>query len=136
MPYLREYNLFISHPWTKDDEYSRLEEMLDNCIYFKYKNYSVPKTDPLDVNTDKELEEALERQIKPASIVLVLAGMYYNHRRWIQKEIEIAKKYNKPIVAIKPWGQLKFPCELISESNDIVGWNTSSIVDAIRIHSL
>lgn len=136
MPYLREYNLFISHPWTKDDEYSRLEEILDKCTYFKYKNYSVPKTDPLDVKTDKELEEALERQIKPVSIVLVLAGMYYNHRKWIQKEIEIAKKYNKPIVAIKPWGQLKFPIELILTSKDIVGWNTSSIVDAIRKYSL
>ena len=62
--------------------------------------------------------------------------MYYNHRKWIQKEIEIAKKYNKPIVAIKPWGQLKFPIELILTSKDIVGWNTSSIVDAIRKYSL
>lgn len=136
MPYLREYNLFISHPWTKDDEYSRLEDLLDNCSYFKYKNYSVPKTDPLDVKTDKELEEALERQIKPASIVIVLAGMYYNHRRWIQKEIEIAERYNKPIVAIKPWGQKNVPTDVILKSNDVVGWNTSSIVNAIRIYSL
>lgn len=136
MPYLREYNLFISHPWTKDDEYSRLEQMLDNYSFFKYKNYSVPKTDPLDVKTDKKLEEALERQIRPASIVLVLAGMYYNHRRWIQKEIEIAKKYNKPIVAIRPWSQKNVPLDVILESKDIVGWNTSSIVDAIRKYSL
>lgn len=136
MPYLREYNLFISHPWTKDDEYSKLEEMLDNCTYFKYKNYSVPKTDPLDVKTDKELEEALEKQIKPASIILVLAGMYYNHRKWIQKEIEIAKKYDKPIVAIKPWGQQKVPTDVISVSKNVVEWNTNSIVNAIRKNSL
>lgn len=136
MPYLREYNLFISHPWTKDDEYSRLEDMLDNCSYFKYKNYSVPRTNPLDVRTDKELEEALERQIKPASIVLVLAGMYYNHRKWIQKEIEIAQKYNKPIVAIIPWGQQVVPTAVKLASKDTVGWNTDSIVYAIRRYSL
>lgn len=136
MPNLRIYNLFISHPWIKDDEYNRLENMLNNSLFFNYKNYSVPSKAPLDVRGDKELEEALERQIKPTSVVLVLAGMYVNHRRWIQKEIEIAQKLNKPIIAIRPWGQERMPLEVTLASKEIVGWNSDSIVSAIRRNSL
>jgi hypothetical protein len=136
MPHLREYNLFISHPWIKNNEYSRLESMLDNCLYFKYKDYSVPSTSPLDVRTDRELEEALERQIRPCSVVIILAGMYVNHRKWIQKEIEIAKKYNKPIIGLIPWGQERTPLEVELASKEMVRWDTGSIVTSIRKHSL
>lgn len=136
MPYLRMYNLFISHPWTRDNEYNRLENMLNNSLFFNYKNYSVPSKHPLDVRTDKELEEALERQIRPTSVVLVLAGMYVNHRKWIQKEIDIAQKLNKPIIAIKPWGQERMPLEVTSVAKEVVGWNSISIVEAVRKNSI
>ena len=41
------YNLFISHSWTYSDAYENLTGLLDNANYFMYKNYSVPKNDPI-----------------------------------------------------------------------------------------
>ena len=41
------YNLFISHSWTYGDSYDRLIEMLDDAPNFYYKDYSVPKNDPI-----------------------------------------------------------------------------------------
>ena len=50
------YNLFISHSWSYSDTYDKLEELLDTRPYFFFKNYSVPKDDPIHTNgTDKQL---------------------------------------------------------------------------------
>lgn len=109
--------------------------MLNDASYFSWKNYSVPQHDALDTKTDKELNEALHRQISPCSCVLIIAGMYYNYRKWIQKEIDIANEYGKPIIVIRPRGQVRMPSELISNNYHQVNWNTDSIVSAIRQYS-
>ena len=69
-------------------------------------------------------------------MVIVLAGMYVDYRKWIQKEIEIAQSYNKPIIAIKPRGSERMPQELSNVANTIVNWNTDSIVESIRNYAL
>lgn len=138
MPELKTRDIFISHVWRKEQnsEYYRLVNLLNEANNFKWRNYSVPEHDPLGVNTDKDLRDALDRQIKPVNCVLVVSGMYVNHRKWIQEEIEIAKKYNKPIIGIVPWGQERVPTEVQNVAIEMVNWNTSSIIEAIRKHSL
>lgn len=128
----RTYNLFISHAWDYNSDYYSLIQKLDDYPYFSYKNYSVPEHDALKTKTDKELEEALNRQIAPTSVVLIIAGMYYNYRRWIQKEIDIAKTKGKPIIVIKPWGAQVVPSELNKSDYIQVNWQASSIIQAIR----
>ena len=84
MPPLKTYDLFISHAWTYNDEYYRLIGLLDDASNFKYRNYSVPEHDPLGTRTGQQLWQALERQIRPVNCLLVLAGMYANHRDWMK----------------------------------------------------
>ena len=106
---MKTYNLFISHSWTYPDMYDRLVKLLKQRPYFDFKNYSVPKDDPIHTNgTDKELYQAIFRKIKPCSRVLILAGVYASYSKWIGKEIEIAKNsfaVQKRIIAIQPWGR-------------------------------
>ena len=130
------YNLFISHAWKYNNEYYNLETLLNEAPYFSQKNYSVPKHDSFDTTTNKELIEELRGQIKPCSCVLIIAGMYYNYSGWIQKEIEIANEFRKPIIVIRPRGQERMPAELQKDSYHIVNWNTQSIVSAVRAYSL
>jgi len=136
MPKLKIYDLFISHAWTYNADYYRLVRMLDAAPNFKYRNYSVPSHDPLDTGNDKKLLQALDRQIKPVNCVLILAGMYVSHRKWILAEIGIAKRYKKPIVGIVPRGGQRTPVEVQKAAKVMVRWNTNSIVQAIREHSL
>ena len=136
MPSLKTYRLFISHAWTYNAEYYRLLRMLESAPNFRFRNYSVPEHDPLKTKTDAQLRTALRNQIKPVHCVLILAGMYVNHRKWIQEEIDIAKGYKKPIVGIRPRGQQRTPKEVQDAAVVMVGWNTNSIVRAIRDHSL
>lgn len=140
MPELKTYDLFISHAWRYNEDYYRLVKMLNEASNFKWRNYSVPEHDPVldpDDPEDREtLIEALKRQVRPVNCVLILCGMYVAYSFWIQKEIDIAQEYEKPIIGVKPWGQEKVPQAVTDVAKEIVGWNTDSIVKAIRKHSI
>ena len=91
---------------------------------------------PLDANNASRLMAALDRQIRPVNVVLIISGMYVNYRDWIQYEIEVAQSYSKPIIGIRPWGSQRVPVAVQSAATEMVGWNTSSIVAAIRRNSI
>ena len=128
------YNLFISHSWAYSDAYEKLIGLLDSKGgYFPYKNYSVPQDDPIhNAPNQAALRAAIERQIKPASVVLILAGVYATYSKWINVEIEIAAQLGKPIVAIEPCGSEKTSQVVKDAADKIVKWQTDSIVNAIR----
>lgn len=130
------YNLFISHSWAYSDSYEKLVELLDKKPYFTYNNYSVPKDDPIHTSgTDKELYEAIKNKISYCNVVIILAGVYSSYSKWIDKEIKICKnefQNPKSILAIEPWGSEKTSKKVKDNADEIVKWNTDSIVSAIR----
>lgn len=127
------YNLFISHSWAYSDAYEKLVNLLNAKAYFEYKNYSVPKNDPIhNAPYAYQLKEAIKRQMQPASCVLIMAGVYSTYSKWINIEIELAKSMNKKIIAIEPWGAEKTSQVVKNAADVVVGWNTDSIVNAIR----
>ena len=64
---------------------------MNNTGSFKYKNYSIPKDNPVHTDgTDEELYDAIIEQISHASVVIVLTGVYATYSRWINDEIYIA----------------------------------------------
>lgn len=132
MPTLKTYDVFISHAWKYSDDYYRIVEFLNNAPNFKWRNYSVPQHDP----KDGDLEEALKQQIRPVNIVIILAGMYTNYSDWIEFEMDFSDLISKPMIGVKPWGAQRIPKEVQDRVEEMVGWNTSSIVSAIRRHSL
>ena len=133
---MKTYNLFISHSWAYSNEYDGLVNLLDARKYFSYRNSSVPKDDPLHTSgTDKALYAAIKKKVSPCSVVLILAGIYSNYSKWIDKEIQIAQTEfltTKPILAIEPWGSQRTSVKVKNAADEIVGWNTESIVSAIR----
>ena len=127
------YNLFISHSWAYSDAYEKLVNLLNAKPYFDYNNYSVPKNDPIhNAPYEYQLKEAIRKQMQPASCVLIMAVVYSTYSKWINIEIELAKSMNKKIIAIEPWGSEKTSRTVKNAADVIVGWNTDSIVDAIR----
>lgn len=134
MPSLKSRNLFISHSWSYGDAYEKLVALLDAAPNFQYKNYSVPKDDPVHNAPNVEaLYKAIKNQMVFCDVVLIMAGKYATYSKWIQREIQIAKRdYSKPIVAIRPWANEQVSSVVSEAANRLVGWNTSSIVSAIR----
>ncbi|MFM4940681.1 TIR domain-containing protein [Aeromonas enteropelogenes] len=129
------YNLFISHSWAYSDTYANVCSLLDKQVGtngFNYKNYSVPKDDPIhNADNDKQLRAAIENQMRPASSILILAGVYATYSKWINIEIEIAQALGKKIIAVQPWGAERTSAVVKKAATNIVGWNGSSIVKAI-----
>lgn len=127
------YNLFISHSWTYSEAYDRLVEMLNDAPGFSYKNYSVPKDDPIHNATyDYQLRAAIRNQMRHASCILILAGVYSTYSKWINIEIQLAQEMGKRIIAIEPWGASRTSAVVKNAADIVVSWNTISIVRGIR----
>lgn len=129
-------NLFISHSWTYSDAYEKFCALLNDASYFSYKNYSVPKDDPVhDADNVSELYEAIKRQMAPCHIVIIMAGKYATYSKWIKREIKIANEEfdsPKPILGVRPWAQTQVSSIVSENANEMVSWSTKSIVEAIR----
>lgn len=133
---MRTFNLFISHSWTYGTQYDRLVALLEERPYFSFRNYSVPKDDPIhNASNAAQLQAAIRTKMAPCGIVLVLAGVYATYSKWIQKEIDLARngfEVPKPIVAIEPWGSEHTSAAVKNAADRIVKRNSDSIVKAIR----
>ena len=133
---MKTYNLFISHSWRYSNEYNRLVALLKERPYFGFQNYSVPPDDPIhNANNDTQLRREILNQMRPCHVVLILAGVYATYSKWINIEIDLAKKgfsNAKPIIAIRPWGADRISATVSAAADKIVGWNTESVVSAIR----
>ena len=134
MPSIRTRNLFISHSWNYGDAYDRLVKLLDAAPRFSYRNYSVPKDDPVhNAPTVGALRAAIQQRMVFCQVVVVLAGKYATYSDWIQREIEIAKSdYSKPVLAVRPWANAQVSSVVVRAADRLVNWSTSSIVSAIR----
>ncbi len=133
---MRTFNLFVSHSWAYSNNYKNLVNLLESRPYFDFRNYSVPRNDPVHTNgTDRELYRAILQKMDPCSVILILAGVYATYSKWIQKEVEIAREgfwIEKPTVAIEPWGSERTSAFVKDNADRIVRWNTESVVSAIR----
>lgn len=127
------YNIFISHSWAYSDAYDFVVDSLDTYLGSnQWRDYSVPMNDPIHSKSDKELREAIDNKIRYSSGVIILAGVYASYSRWINIEIDIAKKYNKPILAVKHWGAQRVSTVVSEAAHKIVGWYGPSIANAVK----
>lgn len=133
---LKNYHVFISHSWKYPDPYETVKRWLNEASYFNWSDYSVPFYDPLDANTGRELKAKIKQQIASCSCVVILSGMYVSYSKWINYEIDTAIEMGKPIIGVRPWGQEKVPAGVSENADVMVGWNSSSVVQAIRDYSL
>lgn len=87
------HNLFICHSWTYTDAYEKLVALLEADHNFKFRNYSVPWNSPIhNAPYQWQLKEAIKAQMAPASCILILAGVYSTHSKWINTEIDWPKQ--------------------------------------------
>lgn len=132
---MRQYSIFISHSWAYGENYDNLIKMLNADSRFNFKDYSVPKDDPIhNAPNSSQLSEAIQNQMRFCDVIIILAGVYSTYSSWINKEIKIAKNFTnpKPILAIEPFASERTSSVVKDNADKIVKWSTSSIVDAIR----
>lgn len=133
-----QIHVFISHAWKYSGVYDKLAEWIfeENWSVDKvpldFRDFSVPKNDPIhNAPTKKELTDAIYNKIARSHIIVIPTGMYATYSDWIQKEIDGAKKYSKPILAVNPRGQERNSEVVVSNAAHRVGWTKQSVVEGI-----
>ena len=132
---MKNYHIFISHSWSYDSHYYNLTNLLRQASYFEFSDFSIPENDPVHSKSDRELSNAIHDKMQSCGVVIVLAGVYASYSKWIDKEIKIAKSGfdgPKSILGVKPHGTDAISAVVRDAANEIVNWNTDSIVDAIK----
>lgn len=126
-------NIFISHRWKYSDDYYNLTGKLKE-YGLDYLNYSVPEHDPFDKARIALIKEALGNQVKQCNYFLIFANMAIANSSWVEHEIKIAQQYNKPILAVKPFGYTGNIPKIIQDAETEggpVGFNTPAIIRRI-----
>jgi len=134
----RQIHVFISHAWSYSEHY----ETLENWIFqerwnvgqalLDFQDFSIPRSNPIhNATSSKALQDAIFNQIARSHVVVIPSGMYAAYSHWIQKEIDGSKAYNKPIVAVNPWGQQRKAGVVLSNADIGVGWNKQPLIEAI-----
>src|SRR5262245_26267203 len=136
MPALRKYKVFITHAWDYDKDYAGLVALLNKVPLFRWQNLSVPEHRAIPAEDTGELRYELRNQIRPSHIMLILAGMYVSHRDWLDWEMSFARRIGIPLVGVMPRGSRVVPSAVMRGADATVGWNSNSIVRAIREHAL
>lgn len=131
-------NVFISHSWSYSDHYDRLAEWIFDETWtvngqrIQFTNTSVPRDNPIHfAPNDAALQQAIYQRIAGSHVVVIPTGMYANYSKWIRKEIDGAKVYRKPILAVDPWAQKRASSVVADAADDAVGWNKQPIINAV-----
>lgn len=134
----RQIHVFISHAWDYSEHYSTLADWIFGETWsvgqasLDFRDFSVPRNDPIHkaANTS-QLERAIYDQISRSHVVVIPSGMYANYSKWIQKEINGAKAYKKPVLGVNLWGSERKASVVLSAADDVVGWNKQSLVSKL-----
>lgn len=134
---IKLYDIFITHAWRYHDDWTRMADMLDGCESIKWRNFSVPWHDPaMDANTEvggKFIRDWLEAQIIPVTGVILLNSVYetVSSRKWLDLEIEMARKHNKTILAVPNYGLNSVLPAVLAKSDVVVPWECLPIIAAL-----
>ncbi len=114
------WKLFISYPEDNQD-YNTFMSRLDSA------------TEAFRWSDVTDIGDNFSQAIDDCDALIVLSGLWSENKDLINKHINYAQTFRKPIIIIRPYGAEEIPVELADVATKVVGWNTACIVDAILL---
>jgi hypothetical protein len=137
---VRTCDLFLTHAWRFHADWKRLVDLLNAHDVRAWRNFSLPWYDPaLDPRTEaggKAVRWHLETQIIPVQAVILLCSLLSEPgtQKWLDFELEAARKHGKPILALPAWGETNIPDEVRGLVDQVVSWDAPSLLEAVKTH--
>lgn len=128
----KTYNVFISHSWDHVDDLRNLRNLLESRGYFHVNFMETPPHDPINSSNSYYVKSRIKDNLRNSDVVIGMAGVYASYSEWMKWELDTAIELGKPILGVIPWGQINVSSVIQARANELVRWNTESIVDAIR----
>ncbi|SFR53443.1 TIR domain-containing protein [Litoreibacter janthinus] len=133
-----QVSVFISHSWKYSEHYQKLSEWLFiekwnvDGAPLVFNDTSVPKENPIhNAPNTQALRDAIYSRINNSNVVVIPTGLYANYSNWIQKEIDGARCYSRPILAVNPWAQKKASSVVSNAAAEQVGWTKQSVANGV-----
>lgn len=115
------YNLIITNGFDKNNEYGQFTEKLYSKVDFRWKE-----------SISGSYATAGENFYNKVDRIIMLAGLYNDNKELFHDLLDASKKYNIPIVLVRPYGLEEVPEILEERAATIVGWNANCILDSIK----
>ena len=128
----KTYHVFISHSWSHVDDLRSLRNLLQSRGYFNVEFTEAPPTDSINSSNSYYVRQRLSEKIASSDVVLGIAGLYASFSEWMKWELDKAIEKKVPIIGVIPRGHEHVSTVVSSRADEIVHWNTESIVAAIR----
>lgn len=115
------YNLIITNGIDKNNEYGQFTEKLYSKVDFRWKE-----------SISGSYATANEEFYKKVDRIIMLAGLYKDNKEVFEALLDASKKYEIPIILVRPYGLEEVPEILEERAATIVGWNANCILDSIK----
>ena len=115
------FNLIITRGIDNENEYGQFSEKL----------YSKPEFLWTE-SVARDYSAFGESFFKKVDVIVVLSGLYSSNKEKIDDLIEVAEKFDVPILLVRPYGLEEVPENIESKAKSIVGWNANCIIDSIK----
>ena len=115
------YNLIITQGFDKNNEYGQFTEKLYSKVEFRWKE-----------SISGSYATAGEGFYKKVDRIIMLAGLYNDNKELFEDLLDASKKYEIPIVLVRPYGLEEVPEVLEENAATIVGWKANCILDSIK----
>lgn len=138
--YMATYPVFLSHSWVEQDGVERITSLMETYRLktegFGYEYYSVSKDDPAQfLPSNKALALSIEKQMKPCSCLIILAGVFEEFKRWANLELDAAKKLGIPVILVEAADPKHTSHKEKRAAAEIVKWDAMQLGDAIVRHA-
>jgi hypothetical protein len=124
--------LYAVHGWHQDEDYARLFEYLESADNFFYRALSDPAAQSPQGDGTAARRTLISEALKHAECVVCPAGTWDRFNDWARFTVESARSLDIPVVAIEHFGPKNMDVRLKGHAAEVVGWDSRSIVDAIR----
>jgi hypothetical protein len=124
--------VYAVHGWQLDEDYARLFEYLESADNFFYRALSDPSAVPPAGDGPAARRTQISEALTHAECVVCPAGTWDRFNDWARFTVETARSLDIPVVAIEHFGPKNMDVRLKGHAAEVVGWDSRSIVDAIR----
>jgi|SRR6056297_665851 len=124
--------LYAVHGWHRDEDYARLFEYLESADNFFYRALSDPDAVSPQGDGVAARRSLISDALKEAECVVCAAGTWERFNDWARYTVEAARRLDLPVVVIEHFGPKDMDVRLKGFAAETVGWDSRSIVDAIR----
>lgn len=120
------------HGWHRDEDYSRLFEYLESADNFFYRAVSDPDAHSPQGDGVAARRSLISEALKNAECVVCTAASWEHFNDWARYTVDTARMLDLPVIVIEHFGPKNLDVRLKGYAAETVGWDSRSIVDAIR----